>query len=86
MTEQSPESVRDPGREREPEPARRRGFIGVVIAHPIISATILACTLVGIVVGLVLLPEDWTLARKIAGGALGGAGCGLIVTAPRIVG
>jgi hypothetical protein len=55
-------------------------------SYPIITATIVGCTLAGIAAGLVFLPEDWALLRKIAGGAVGGAGCGLIVTAPRIVG
>lgn len=61
-------------------------LIDLVRSYPLITVTILGCTVIGIVVGLFYLPDDWTLARKLAGGALGGAGCGLIVTAPRIVG
>lgn len=65
---------------------RRGGLLGVIASYPLISLTIFVCTLLGVGLGLVFLPEDWTLARKVAGGALSGAGCGLIVTAPRIVG
>ena len=64
----------------------RRSLIGVLRDYPLITATIVVCTLIGVVLGLVFLPEEWTVLRKVAGGALGGAGCGLIVTAPRIVG
>ena len=68
------------------EPRASGGLLGVVRAYPIISATIVGCTLAGVVAGLLFLPESWELWRRLAGGALGGAGCGLIVTAPRIVG
>ncbi len=61
-------------------------ILEILRTYPIISATIAGCTVLGAVLGLYLLPEDWALARRIAGGALGGAGCGLIVTAPRIIG
>ena len=54
--------------------------------YPLISAIIVGATAVGVVAGVFFFPEDWALARKLAGGALGGAGCGLIVTAPRIIG
>lgn len=54
--------------------------------YPIITSVIVGCILLGVVLGIVFLPEGWTIARRIAGGALGGAGCGLIITAPRIVG
>jgi hypothetical protein len=64
----------------------RSGLIGLLRTYPIITGVIVGCTLVGIVLGLYFLPVEWTLARRIAGGALGGAGCALIVTAPRIIG
>ena len=61
-------------------------IIEILHRYPIITGTIVACTIVGAAVGVLFLPEQWALARKVAGGALGGAGCGLIVTAPRILG
>ena len=49
-------------------------------------ALVVGCVLAGVAVGLVVLPEEWTTLRKIAGGAVAGAGCGLIIAAPRIIG
>lgn len=62
------------------------GLLGFLRRHPIIVGTFVFFTLLGIVLGVFVLPEEWTLARRILGGAVGGAGCGLICTAPRIVG
>ena len=66
--------------------AHPSGLLATLKAHPIITATIVGATLLGVVIGVLFLPEGWALARKIAGGAIGGAGCGLIVTAQRIIG
>jgi hypothetical protein len=63
-----------------------RGRFGFLLDHPIIFAVFATCTLVGVVMGVFLLTEDWSLARRIAGGAVGGAGVALIITAPRIIG
>jgi hypothetical protein len=60
--------------------------MGVLRNYPIITSVIVGCALLGVVLGIIYLPEGWHLARKIAGGALSGAGCGLIITAPRIIG
>ena len=68
------------------EAPEKGGLFSLLRAYPVISATIAASTLLGVAVGLGVLPEDWTLIRRVLGGALGGAGCGLIVTAPRILG
>ncbi len=61
-------------------------IIEILRRYPLITGTIVACTIVGSVIGLFFLPTEWAMARKVAGGAIGGAGCGLIVTAPRILG
>ena len=58
----------------------------VLRAHPIITSLIAGCTLLGVSMGFLLLLDDWTSLRKIAGGVVGGAGFGLIITAPRISG
>jgi len=57
-----------------------------VSRHPIIVGAIVGSVLLGAVLGVVLLPAEWTLVRRLLGGAVGGAGCGLICTAPRIIG
>jgi hypothetical protein len=79
-------TTKSPAAGAEVQGAEGAGLLGLVQRYPVICATILFCTLVGIGIGVGFLPEDWSLARRIAGGAVGGAGCGLIVTAPRIVG
>jgi hypothetical protein len=59
---------------------------GVAARHPIISAVMLGCTALGIVLGYLLLGEEWSVARRLLGGAVGGAGVGLLLTAPRMIG
>ncbi len=56
------------------------------VRHPIIVGILVGSTLLGIVLGVVLLPQEWSIVRRILGGAVSGAGCGLICTAPRIIG
>ena len=63
-----------------------QGRLGFLSDHPIIFAVFATCTSIGVVMGVFLLTEDWSLARRIAGGAVGGAGVALIITAPRIIG
>jgi hypothetical protein len=50
----------------------------------VITAVMLGCTVIGAVLGYVLLTEDWSAARRIAGGAVGGAGVGLLITATKM--
>jgi hypothetical protein len=61
-------------------------FRRTVVAHPVIVGVLVGSTVIGLVLGLLLLPESWTVVRRALGGAVGGAGCGLICTAPRIIG
>ena len=58
----------------------------VVARHPVISATLLACTAIGAVLGYYLLTGEWSAARRIAAGAVAGAGTGLLVTATKMLG
>ena len=57
-----------------------------VRAHPVITGVLVGCTLAGAALGFALLTEDWSAARRIAGGAIAGAGAGLIITATRMIG
>jgi hypothetical protein len=52
----------------------------------LLALVMVACTVAGAVAGITLLAEDWTLARRLAAGAVAGAGCGLIVVTTRMVG
>jgi hypothetical protein len=44
------------------------------------------CTVVGAVVGVFVLPPEWSVMRRIAGGVVGGAGIGFILAATRMIG
>ena len=54
--------------------------------HPIITGTLVTCVSAGAILGAVFLAEDWSLARRIAAGGVAGAGCGILLTAYRIIG
>ena len=63
-----------------------RRAVEAIRDHPYISAIILGCAAMGVVLAVPGLPADWALARRIAAGCVGGAGVGLIITASRIIG
>ena len=54
--------------------------------HPYLTAIMVGCVAVGVVLAIQLLPADWALVRQIAAGSVGGAGVGLIITAIRMIG
>jgi hypothetical protein len=62
------------------------GWKAAIAAHPVIFGVAIACISIGAVLGVLLLSDDWSIARRIAAGAVGGAGVSLLITAPRIVG
>jgi hypothetical protein len=74
------------GVESEPGTASRPRWIDGLIAHPVIVGVFVACIVLGAVLGATYLTDDWSLARRLAGGAVSGAGVALCVTATRIVG
>lgn len=53
--------------------------------HPVICATLLAATALGAVLGAFLLTGEWSLARRIAAGAVAGAGTGFLLTATKML-
>ncbi len=63
-----------------------RGWKAAIAAHPIIFGVITSCISIGAVLGVFLLTDEWSLARRIAAGVVGGAGVGVLITAPRIIG
>lgn len=65
--------------------AMRRAF-ALMRAHPVITAVNVACVAVAPAIAVATLPESWETWRAVALGLIGGAGCGLMITAPRIVG
>lgn len=66
--------------------SRSPGALGFVRRHPVIVGTLVGCTLLGAALGGFGLTEEWSVARRIAAGALGGAGCGLLMTGTKWIG
>lgn len=61
-------------------------FFGLLRAHPVITGVMVASTLLGMPMALLFMGDSWTITQKLIGGALAGAGCGLCVVTPRIIG
>jgi len=55
-------------------------------AHPVLTSVMLGCTLIGVVLGYEVLSPEWATWRRLVGGAVGGAGVGLTITAARMIG
>ena len=51
-------------RDDSESPNAPQGRFGLLLDHPIIFTVFVACTLVGVVMGVFLLAEDWSLARR----------------------
>ena len=64
--------------------AESQGVISVVTRHPILVAVFAVCIALGVALGVLYLPADWALARKIAGGVFAGAGVAVFLTVTRL--
>lgn len=73
-------------RERDRESTEASAWWRVLAEHPVITGFVAACTVGGAILGVLLLTDDWSIARRLLGGAVGGAGVGLLVTATRMIG
>jgi hypothetical protein len=58
----------------------------ILSEHSVVTSIMLTCTVIGAVLGCSLLGEDRSPAWRLPGGAVGGAGCGLLITADRMIG
>jgi hypothetical protein len=56
------------------------------LRHPLITGVIATAIVAGAVLGAIYLSQDWTLVRRLAAGGVAGGGCGLLLTAYRIIG
>jgi hypothetical protein len=65
-------------------PRGRPGWSSVRL-HPWISATLLVCTLAGAAAGLIWLSGEWSVARRLAAGAIAGGGFGFLLTATKMM-
>ncbi len=69
------------------EPPRRPSWLSVIADHPVISAIMIVCTLAGAWFGYAfLISAAGSPLEAIVGGAVGGAGVGLLITATRLLG
>ena len=53
--------------------------------NPVETATLIVCIVVGAVAGYSMLSDDWSIARRVLGGGIGGAGGWLVVMCGRIL-
>ncbi len=53
--------------------------------HPVITAILVGCTLIGAALGFAVLGDDWSSLYRIAAGMIGGAGVGLLITATKMI-
>ena len=60
------------------------GWLDRMRRHPVISGVILGGAVCGAVLGFFLLTEDWSALRRIAAGAVAGAGTGFVITATKM--
>lgn len=58
---------------------------GWIARHPWVFAIFGGCALAGAVAGALFLTDDWSLARRIAAGAVAGAGVAVMVTGPTLM-
>jgi hypothetical protein len=58
---------------------------GTIQRHPVITAILVGCTLLGAALGFALLGDDWSALRRILAGTIGGAGVGLLITATKMI-
>lgn len=68
------------------EPRASRGVAEAVRAHPVVTAVMAVCILGGALLGPELLTAEWSLLRRVLGGALAGGGVGLLLTATKMLG
>ena len=71
-------------REEATEGDSGSGILGFLGGHPVITGTLLVCTVAGAVLGFALLSGEWSSARRIAAGAVAGGGVGLLLTATKM--
>jgi len=77
--------VEEPARDPH-EPGGSPGIREAIRAHPVVTTVMVVCTVAGAIAGPLLLPEEWSLLRRLAGGVVAGGGTGLLLTATKMLG
>jgi hypothetical protein len=54
--------------------------------HPVITAVMVTCTVTGAIAGVSFLSGDWSFARRLAAGTVGGAGVGMCISGIKMIG
>jgi len=57
-----------------------------VKAHPVLTAVMVLCTVIGAAAWLVYGPAEDSVTRRLVGGAFAGAGIGFIIVCSRMIG
>jgi hypothetical protein len=66
-------------------PRPESGILGSLRRHPVIVGVLVAGAVLGAVAGALYLTPDWSLARRVAAGALSGAGIAFLMTATKML-
>jgi len=66
--------------------AERSSLGRLVGEHPVVTALIVTLAILGAVLGGLYLPPEWSTLRRVAAGALSGAGIGFFIVATRLIG
>ena len=74
-----------PNTSRE-DKAERGSLRRLVGEHPVVTALIVTLTILGAVLGGLYLSPEWPILRRVAAGALSGAGIGFFIVATRLIG
>ena len=61
-------------------------MLTVIGQHPVMAVVLVSFTILGAVAGYFLLTGEWSVLRRIAGGAIGGCGVGFLLTVSRMIG
>jgi hypothetical protein len=62
-----------------------RQEIGALLRrHPLLVATFVVCIGLGAALGVAYMPDEWSTARRLFGGAFAGAGIAVFLTVTRL--
>ena len=68
----------------EEPPFERQGVAGLLRRHPVLAVVFSLCIVSGAVLGVLYLPAEWSLARRVLGGVFAGAGTAVFLTVTRL--
>ena len=66
--------------------AESGGLLRLAREHPVVTTLLVTLAILGSILGGLYLPPEWSVIRRVAAGALSGAGIGFFVVASRLIG